>query len=232
MNALDSSGGCCGRICWVAYCWNQMTRDDTRFHVTTRCSGHMLQPFWGTLTILPQEVTVVDGTNLGIDVVKALKKPLLVLAATWKREDDLVFKTWLQDRDVKHISFSYLFTWLLARVSGCVLRDFVIFVCFGFQENEIHVLNINGPRESSMPGIHDESHLVDFQQSRKSIFFDPWINHMFFLQQWLVDQKHLDWTPHETGIVRMQAIRTSSLEDCCLLFFWAESKDLFKTNKS
>ena len=59
-----------------------------------------------------------------------------------------------------------------------MLRDFV---CFEFQENEIRVLNINGPRESSMPGIHDESHLVDFpqwscselQQSRKSIFFDP-----------------------------------------------------------
>ena len=55
-------------------------------------------------------MTVVDGTNLGIDVVKALKKPLLVLGATWKREDDLVFKMWLQDGDVKQISFSYLFT--------------------------------------------------------------------------------------------------------------------------
>ena len=57
------------------------------------------------------------------------------------------------------------------------------FVCFGFQENEIRVLNINGPRESSVPGIHDKSHLVatkrscsDLQQRRKSIFFDPGIN--------------------------------------------------------
>ncbi len=30
--------GCCGRICWAAFCWNQMTRDFTRRHETTRYS--------------------------------------------------------------------------------------------------------------------------------------------------------------------------------------------------
>lgn len=73
----------------------------------------------GTLTILPKATIIVDGTNLGIQVVKALKKPLLVLGAVWRSEDIKVFKTWLQ-------------------------------------ENDIRVLNINGPRESSAPGIHLE----------------------------------------------------------------------------
>ena len=46
---------------------------------------------------------MVDDTNLAIDVVKALKKPLLLLGATWKSQDEKVFKTWLQDWDVTNI---------------------------------------------------------------------------------------------------------------------------------
>lgn len=71
----------------------------------------------GTLTILLKPV--VDGTNLGMDIAKALAKPMLVLDLTSKGDDRQQFEAWLSHHAVK-------------------------------------VLNINGPRESSCPGIHDE----------------------------------------------------------------------------
>lgn len=216
--------GCCGRICWAAFWWHKISRDFTRRHDTVDTS---LNLFWGTLTILPPEVTVVDGTNLGIDVVKALKKPLLVLGATWKSGDDLVFKTWLQDWDVKQICSYWQYMAFRMRFGMCVA-----WFCFGFQENEIRVLNINGPRESSMPGIHDESHLVSppngLVLTCNRAGSRSFLTH-FSSSTMVCRLKRLDWKPHETVSVRMQAIRMfSSLYECCLLVFWAESKDLLK----
>ena len=68
------------------------------------------------------------------------------------------------------------------------------FVCFVFQENEIRVLNINGPRESSVPGIHDKSHLVATNRSCSDLQnVDPFWprNQQHFLQQGSVDKNIL-----------------------------------------
>mmetsp|Transcript_10110 Transcript_10110/g.24435 ORF Transcript_10110/g.24435 Transcript_10110/m.24435 type:complete len:216 (-) Transcript_10110:79-726(-) len=75
----------------------------------------------GTLTILPKDV--LDGTNLGMEAVKALGKPQLVF-------------TFADAADIPAARKKFL-AWL--------------------QQNNIQVLNINGPRESSVPGIYAKS---------------------------------------------------------------------------
>lgn len=109
----------------------------------------------GTLTILPKDAAIVDGTNLGIQVVKALKKPLLVLGAVWRSEDIEVFKKWLQEwfRFESELGSE-------TRAPNTVEQD----LSQSLQENDIRVLNINGPRESSAPGIHLECHLAKLRK--------------------------------------------------------------------
>ena len=101
MNALESSGARvdeieCSCRCDQPVCQQSKLTFDPR---PTSCTSPLSHSFGlrGTLTILPKATMIVDGTNLGIQVVKALKKPLLVLGAVWRSEDIKVFKTWLQE---------------------------------------------------------------------------------------------------------------------------------------